>query len=308
MLARVHNWRLPQIEDENADFLRRKLDSWCDPLPTMRDFVAGMAHRNSNPKTLGQRWPPVRAIDPKRLHYRNALKQFLHGSGADAASGAGVFGRAYPNALLGDGRSALTPEAFAASKDISGIDSEAAKQGESADFRYVHHILEKHRGEARYWGAPAWLEVHSRVAHELYHKNFWHPQLARTQAARDYLVWWADTLGRDGGRYLARKHIDLVLSEEKGETSILKRAYDIHLVEKWYIRRGHYVTLPGLLLPHAVPDVPPTTRLRDEESAQRVAERGRHCQHECPALAPCRDGALGPARRAMVTALRCGAE
>ena len=96
-----------------------------------------------------------------------------------------------------------------------------------------------------------WLEVDSRDVHDLYHKHFWHPQLAWSPAARDYLVWWAETQGGAGGPqgtsfFLAQEDIDYVLGEEQGETLILKRHYDIHLQAKWYIKIGKYVTLAEL--------------------------------------------------------------
>ena len=64
---------------------------------------------------------------------------------AGAASGA-PFSDAYPDAVLGDGWTALTPQAFDATKREANI---------ATDDDYVKHLLNKHDGEVRHWG-PRW--------------------------------------------------------------------------------------------------------------------------------------------------------
>ena len=73
----VHNWCAPQVHDVNTNMFQRRLDDRCDRAPTMRQFIYGMVHRNCRPDYLGQLWPVVRALDSKRLHYKNELQQTL---------------------------------------------------------------------------------------------------------------------------------------------------------------------------------------------------------------------------------------
>ena len=67
----------------------------------------------------------------------------------NAASGE-PFHDAYPDAVLNDGKTALTPAAFVAAKAAANI---------RTDEEYVRHILEKHNGEVRHWGAREWTPV-----------------------------------------------------------------------------------------------------------------------------------------------------
>ena len=82
----------------------------------------------------------MRALASKKVHYRARLQEAVWGDGA--ASGA-PFCEAYPDAVLGDGWTALTAQAFEASKRSANI---------ATDDDYVKHILHKHDGEVRHWG------------------------------------------------------------------------------------------------------------------------------------------------------------
>ena len=76
----------------------------------------------------------------------------------------------------------------------------------------------------------------------LFHKNFWDPQLARTERARDLLA-SANARLPEGEDRLPLEQINEVLREEQGETLILKRAFDNDRAEKRYIRGGRYIAL-----------------------------------------------------------------
>ena len=132
---------MPQLEDRNAFRMQRKLDFYCDPIPTWRQFLEGVTRRSDNPDNAGQLRSVVRALASNKQHYRWRLWQELWGP--DAAPGAPL-AEACPNAVLGDGWAALTPDAFEASKRKAGVPD---------DESYVKHILEKHSGEARHGGA-----------------------------------------------------------------------------------------------------------------------------------------------------------
>ena len=93
----------------------------------------------------------MRALASKKVHDRAQLEAAVWGKAA--ASGA-PFCEAYPDAVLGDGLTALTAQALEASKRSSNIKD---------DDDYVKHILHKHDGEVRHWGKRWWTEVQDDI-------------------------------------------------------------------------------------------------------------------------------------------------
>ena len=151
------------------------LDRYCEPIPDAQAFLTGIPHKNDEPKKKGQLWDVVRALASKKVHYRAQLKDAVWG-GLGAASGA-PFCEAYPDAVLGDGWNALTREALEATKIVNDDD-------------YVKHILHKHDGEVRHWGARWWTQVPDDYVWVLTNVKFWHYQFAKTSDARRRLYWY----------------------------------------------------------------------------------------------------------------------
>ncbi|CAK0846652.1 unnamed protein product, partial [Prorocentrum cordatum] len=138
----------------------------------------------------------------------------------------------YPSAVLGDGRAALTPDAFEASKRKSGVPD---------DESYVKRIFEKHSGEARHWGGRGWRDVPSEFVDHLCRVRFWHRQCATSEKARDYLAW--KNAGRDTG-FLPLAEMKWILGVDGGEAELLKRVEDDSASgETRCIRTGQFVTL-----------------------------------------------------------------
>ena len=173
------------------------------------------------------------ALASKKVHYRARLQEAVWGDGA--ASGA-PFCEAYPDAVLGDGWTALTAQAFEASKRSANI---------ATDDDYVKHILHKHDGEVRHWGARWWTRVPDDYAERLTNVRFWHYQFAKTSDGRRRLYWYHENQW-EGNLPLAE--INWVLQAEGGETTLLKREGGSASGErgKWYIRGGNHVTLAEL--------------------------------------------------------------
>eukprot|EP00959_Pyramimonas_sp_CCMP1952_P022077 464125-Pyramimonas_sp.AAC.1 len=90
---------MPQLEDRNAVRMQRNLDWFCEPIPTWRQFLEGVPHRNDDPDGAGQPRPVARALASNKQRYRRRLWEELWA--ADAAPGA-PFAEACPNAVLGD--------------------------------------------------------------------------------------------------------------------------------------------------------------------------------------------------------------
>ena len=134
---------MPQRDEKNAQAMEEALDSYCDPIPPAEAFLSGIAHWNDRRDKAWELWDVVRALASKKVHYRARLHDAVWG-GLGAASGAPApFCEAYPDAVLGDGWTALTPDAFEAAKRHVNI---------ADDAEYVKHILHKHDGEVRHWG------------------------------------------------------------------------------------------------------------------------------------------------------------
>ena len=130
---------------------------------------------------------------------------------------------------------ALTREALEATKRHAGI---------ADDSDYVKHILHKHDGEVRHWGARWWTEVPDADVESLFNVKFWHYQFAKTSDARRFLFLHQATVGN-----LPLADIDWVLEQEGGETTLLKREGGGSASGergKWYIRGGNHVNLAEL--------------------------------------------------------------
>ena len=174
----------------------------------------------------------MRALATKKVHYRAQLKKAVW---AGAASGA-PFCEAYPDAVLGDGWTALTARAFEASKHVAGIED---------DEDYVKHILDKHDGEVRHWGSRWWIPVPDDDVKHLTNVKFWHYPFAKSSDARRRLYWFQENKWTGN---LPLAEITWVLKAEGGETTLLKRVGASASGEggKWYIRVGNHVTLAEL--------------------------------------------------------------
>ena len=227
---------MPQCDEKHAWDMEILLDSYCDPIPDAQAFLTGIPHKNDKPSKAGQLWDVVRALASKKVHYWAQLKDAVWGLGA--ASGAPApFCEAYPDAVLGDGWTALTREALEATKYHAGI---------ADDNDYVKHILHKHDGEVRHWGARWWTEVPDADVESLFNVKFWHYQFAKTPDARRFLFWHQvhQTVGN-----LPLADIDWVLEQEGGETTLLKREGGGSASGergKWYIRGGNHINLAEL--------------------------------------------------------------
>ena len=196
--------------ERNAGVMEDALDAYCDPIPEPQAFLRGIAHRNSKEEYAGQLWNVPRALASKKVHYQTLLEREMFLSNGNAASGA-PFHEAYPDAVLGDGWTALTAEAYEATKDAAGINS---------DDDYVKHILHKHDGEVRHWGPRFWTQVPADFVDRLSRVEVWHYLFAKSSGVRDFLYWFHRN--RFDGR-LSWQDVNWVLQEEGGETTLLKR-------------------------------------------------------------------------------------
>ena len=112
------------------------------------------------------------------MRYRARLVEKLWGGSGGFAASAAPFTQAYPDAVLNDGKTALTPAAFVAAKAAANI---------RTDEEYVRHILEKHNGEVRHWGARERMPVPEAFVPHLADVKFWHYQFAKQSEVRDWL-------------------------------------------------------------------------------------------------------------------------
>ena len=124
-------------------------DGYCEPIPDVQAFLVGIPHRNARADYAGELWHVVAALASKKVHYKARLKEAVFDKNGNADWG-NPFHDAYPNAVLDNGWTALTAEAFVAANEAAGIPTDVA---------YVNHILEKHNGEVRHWGPRWWKEV-----------------------------------------------------------------------------------------------------------------------------------------------------
>ncbi len=231
-------------EDEHEQAMLDYLAEYVDPVPSLEDIVQGIPHFNDDPCYAGKRWDVVRALASKKVHYRGRLQEALgwdgcHYRGRGGAASRPPFCEAYPNAVLDDGRSALTLVAFEATLKFAGIPNED---------EYVKHLLNKHDGEVRHWGAPSWLQVDPDFVNVLRGRQFWHYQFTRSHEARAWLYSYSTTC-----HHLTWDQIDCVLRAEGcEETTLLKRVSAAsggsasasgERQWQWYIRAGHQITL-----------------------------------------------------------------
>ncbi len=232
----AREWIVQRREEKNEKRMRQELDAYAEPIPTLADFIAGIPHFNSEGNVQGRLWNVVRALASKKVHYRSRLQHAVwpHDGGCCAVSGCAPFREAYPNAVLDDGFEALTPEAFQATLRAAGIKDED---------EYTKHLLNKHDGEVRHWGAFTWRPVPSDSVEALRRLRFWHVQFAKTSKVRRWLDWFR---GRDDGE-LTWEDIEWTMKEEGGETTLLKCDSASSSASgggrKWHIKSGHRVTL-----------------------------------------------------------------
>ncbi len=233
-------WIIEERREEwHGQAFRNALSEWCEPVPDLRDFLAGLPHWNSGANVRGQWWDVVRALASKKVHYRGRLQEALgwggYYRGGAAASGA-PFREAYPNAVLDDGYSALTPAAFRATLHAAGIRDEDQR---------VKNILNKHDGEVRFWGGPTWHDAVSSDSVEMlrHRRRFcWHYQFTRKHEVRQWLC--SNARGEWSREHLSWESIEWAMQEEGGETTILKRDPASASGErKWHIRAGQHVAL-----------------------------------------------------------------
>ncbi len=250
--ARAASGAQPWIMEERREewyygqVFRNSLSEFCEPIPDLRSFVAGIAHWNSGAHAEGQWWwDVVRAPASKkvRYYYRGRLQEaFGWGSyyrGGCVVSSDAPFCEACPNAVLDDGWAALTPAAFRAALDAADIipDEEDG---------YVKNILDKRDGEVRAWGVPTWRDVSSDSVEMLRHRRFcWHDPFARQPEVRQWL--YSNTREErwsSGNPRLSGGDIERVMHEEDDETTIPRRDPASASGErKWHIKAGQHITL-----------------------------------------------------------------
>ena len=232
LAASGEEWSLGPHWERNAELMQRALDAYCEPIPEPQAFLLGIAHRNSKEEYAGELWNVPRALASKKVHYGTRLERAMFLSNGNAASGA-AFHEAYPNGVLDNGFTALTARAYMAHKAAAKI---------PCDARYVQHLLNKHDGEVRHWGARWWTRVPEDFVDSLSSERFWHYQFTKSSQARHHLY------ARGTGR-LTTQEIDHILTLEGGETTLLKRVRDPAsggTRETWYFRAGQHVTLAEL--------------------------------------------------------------
>ena len=141
---------MPQRVEEDARAMVEALDRYCEPIPPAPAFLNGIAHRNDRRDNAGELWGAVPALASKKVHFRARLQAEVWGVGV--AYGLPIC-EAYPDAVLGDGWTALTAQAFDTSKRVAYIE---------ADDDYDKHILNTRDGEVRHWGGGSLVGAGAR--------------------------------------------------------------------------------------------------------------------------------------------------
>ena len=230
-------WR--QHEPGQPEYvLRELLARFCDRVPSCNGFVEGIPHKNDRADLEGKLWDVARALGSRKVHHMGRLQRRLWPD-PDRAEGWPTvpFHDAYPDAVFGEGYNALADWAFLRTKALMGCPS---------DFHYMRHILNKHDGEVRHWGARTWEEVPGDV--DIYNLRFWHYQFAKDPEVRRHLYRRYHENKKREGR-ISTWEIDWILDREKGgATNILKRVPGPASggTWQWYIVSGQFVTLAEL--------------------------------------------------------------
>ena len=153
-----------------------------EPLPSPWEVVTGIPHKNKwNPEPLTQE--PVQAIASKKQHDSKKLEVALTASVAPGAQKL-PFVRLLPSLLFAGTVRPLDnvgKQWYMANMKVSNIQ------------KYVHHVIEKHNGEAVLLGDFQWLKFPADGGQgvddglSIFHPDFWHPQYMKVKETREWL-------------------------------------------------------------------------------------------------------------------------
>ena len=224
-----------QIRNQHARAkLWKELHDYANPIPSAKFFFDGMEHYNSNPDDDRLcRWNVERAIASTKVHYLPKIKYKMQTT-SDMP-----FKKLYPFVDPVDPAAGVTP----LSKEMWEQMKWKFRMNGKED--YVKHLLNAHEGEARFVGeSDSWEEFPASGGGRHWNAIYWSYQFVRTMEVRKYLYErsldeWRNTLG------LSDYDINWIMALENNETTVLKRVYNRASGGwwRWYIRRGHYVTL-----------------------------------------------------------------
>ena len=121
-----------------------ELPSMCDPIPEWHEIIKGIGHYSNNVSASGEKWPMLRAMHSRKMHYWNKLKNRL-----EKYSDRIPFAKSWPDTSPASG--GINP----LSKDnVEGLSREF---GIKTSAEFVKHLLTLHDGEVRLVGESHWV-------------------------------------------------------------------------------------------------------------------------------------------------------
>ena len=228
--------------------LLQELWHHADPLPSPKQIVAGIPHKNRD-KQDEPLWEMVRALASRKMHYLKQLESLMARPGPPQNPEL-AFTKLFPN-LQFEGR--LRPLDDAGQQwymEYMNIDPDLQK--------YPKHIVAAHDGEVRLVGGWGWEEFPAAGGQDftVFHPNFWHYQFMGSKEARSYMY------QRGRAEYknepLRARDAAWILQREENETTMIKfvpapgggrlpaSGGDDLRHGTFYIRKGHHMSLAEL--------------------------------------------------------------
>ena len=209
----------------------KELHKYANPIPPAKTFFDGMEHHNRNPD-VDRLFNVQRAIASTKVHYLPKIQVKMQ-TESDMP-----FKKLYPFVDPVDPAAGVRP----LSKEM--WEQMKAKFRMRGKEDYVKHLLNAHEGEARFVGeSDSWVEFPASGGGQHCNAIYWSYQFARTKEVRKYL--YERSLEERRNTDLSDADINWIMALENNETAVLKRVYNRASGGRWrwYIRRGHYVTL-----------------------------------------------------------------
>ena len=208
---------------------------FANPIPSAREFVEGMGHRNDNPENEDVLFDVPRAIATCKMHYmRKVQKMMVENANSQPAW---KFVENWPDLTAASGAiEPLTHTNWLRIKETMHVKNHSD---------YLKHILTKREGEAKFVSDPEWMPFPDGVDFDPGNARFWDYQFVTTLEVRNWLYHRSmEDCAKDD---LDQRDIRWILEKEGGQTKLLKfhpasGGFDA----SWSIKTGHYVTLAEL--------------------------------------------------------------
>ena len=224
--------------------LLQELWHHADPLPSPKQIVAGIPHKNRD-KQDEPLWEMVRALASRKMHYLKKLEELMARPGRELA-----FTKLYPNLQFDKKR--LRP------LDEVGQQWYVEHMDIDPDLKnYAKHIVAAHDGEVRLVGDWTWEVFPDADGQDftVFHRNFWHYQFMESARARR---WMFRRSRRFKDEYLLPWEAAWILQWEENQTTMIKfvpaagggrlPASDGDDLRHgtFYIKKGHHISLAEL--------------------------------------------------------------